>query len=179
MRGWPETGGKDDCGLQQPHDIVKAAKWLAQQPRVNPDKIGLMGQSLGGQVALSAAALDDIFKATAAYFPITDFRLWGVTTSLPQDALADYIYGMCTKSGTPEDRSPLYTSQNIKGAVMLLHGENDTNVILAHSKLIHQKMIENGQDSTLYIAKKGGHGSGGPGWENHNKIVYDFFNKKL
>ena len=179
LRGWKPTGGNDDCGLKQPKDVISAARWLAKQPGVNPDKIALTGQSLGGQVVLSAAALDNIIKATAAYFPITDFRLWGVTTALPQTVLKDYIYGMCAKVGTPEDRSPLYTSQNINGAIILLHGENDTNVILAHSKLMHQKMIESGQDSTLYIAKKGRHGSGGPGWKDHNKIVYDFFHKKL
>ena len=27
--------------------------------------------------------------------------------------------------------------------------------VLAHSKLMHRKVIEEGQDSTLYIAKKG------------------------
>lgn len=179
LRGWPESGGQDDCGLKQPRDIASAAEWLSKQPQVNPKRIGLMGQSLGGQVVLSAAALTKSVKATAAYFPITDFRLWGVTTGLPQPVLDDYIYGMCAQNGTPEDRSPLYTSQKIHGAVLLLHGDNDTNVLIAHSKLIQQKMLESKQDVTLYVAKGGGHGSGGNGWENHNQIVFDFFNKKL
>ena len=179
LRGWKPTGGNDDCGLKQPKDVINAAKWLAKQPGVNPDKIALMGQSLGGQAVLSAAALDNIIKATAAYFPITEFRLWGVTTSLPQAALDDYIYGMCAENGTPEDRSPYYSSRKIKGAVLLLHGEYDTNVVLAHSKLMHQKMVEDKQDVTLYVAKKGGHGSGGEGWGNHNQIVFKFFNHKL
>lgn len=179
LRGWKPTGGDDDCGLKQADDIVNAAKWLSKQPGVDSNKIGLMGQSLGGQVVLSAAARDSIIKATAAYFPITDFRLWGVTTSHSQLMKDDYIYGMCAKHGTPEDRSPLYSSQKIKGAVLLLHGENDQNVIIAHSKLMQQKMLESKQDVTLYIAKGGNHGSGGPGWENHNQIVYDFFHKKM
>lgn len=138
-----------------------------------------MGQSLGGQVVLSAAALTKTIKAAVAYFPITNFRLWGVTTSLPQPVFDDYIYGMCAKNGTLEDRSPLYISQEIDGAVLLLHGENDTNILIAHSKLMQQKMLEEKQDVTLFVAKGGGHGAGGVGWENHSQIVFDFINKKL
>ena len=100
-------------------------------------------------------------------------------TNHGQQMKDDYIYGMCAKNGTPEDRSPLYTAAKIQGAVLLLHGDNDQNVVLAHSKLLQQKMTENKQDVTLIVAKSGGHGSGGPGWENHNQIVWEFFNKKL
>lgn len=179
LRGWPQTGGKDDCGLRQPQDLAAAAKWLARQPQVDAKRIGLMGQSLGAQVALLAAGLTNTIKATAAYFPITDFRLWGVTTSLPQAALDDYIFGMCKQTGTPEARSPLMFAHKIHGAVLLLHGDEDTNVIIAHSKLMQQKMQEAKQDVRLHVAKGGGHGSGGKGWENHNQIVYEFFRQKL
>lgn len=179
LRGWKPTGGKDDCGLKQPRDVANAAMWLSKQPGVNPEKIALRGQSLGGQVVLSAAALTNTVKATAAYFPITDFRLWGVTTNQNQRVKDDYIYGMCAEEGTPEDRSPLYTSDKVTGAVLLLHGENDKNVVMTHSKLMHQKMLESNQDVTLYVAKGGGHGSGGPGWENHNEIVYEFFREEM
>lgn len=179
LRGWPETGGTDDCGLNQPRDVLNAAEWLSEQPGVNPEKIALMGQSLGGQVVLSAAALSDLIKATAAYFPITDFRLWGVTTSHSQSMKDYYIYGMCTDDGTPEDRSPLYSSDEITGAVLLLHGEDDQNVVITHSELMYQKMLESGQDVTLYTAKGGGHGPDGPGWENHKEVVYEFLREKI
>lgn len=179
MRGWPETGGKDDCGLTQPSDIIKAARWLAKQPGVDPAKIVLRGQSLGGQVALSAAALDSIIAATVAYFPITDFRLWGVTTALHHSVLDDYIYGMCAENGTPEDRSPLYSAHNIKGPVLLLHGDQDNNVIVAHSKLMYQKMREANQNVTLKVMEGGGHGSGGDAWKNHNRIVFDFLHQNF
>lgn len=86
---------------------------------------------------------------------------------------------LCAQNGTPEDRSPLYASQKIHGAVLLLHGDNDTNVLIAHSKLMQQKMLESTQDVTLFIAKGGGHGAGGNGWESHSQIVFDFLNKKL
>ncbi len=178
LRGWSPTGGKDDCGYRQPRDIIKAVKWLASQPNVDPTRIALWGQSSGGQVVLSAA-IDQQVKATVAYFPITDFRLWGGTTNHSQLMKDDYIYGMCTKEGSPEDRSPLYTADKISGAVLLMHGDEDKNVVITHSQLMHQKMLEAKQDTTFYVAKKGRHGAGGPGWENHHQKALDFIKEKL
>ena len=81
--------------------------------------------------------------------------------------------------GTPEDRSPIYTSDEITGSVLLLHGDDDQNVVITHSKLMYQKMLESEQDVTLYTAIGGGHGFGRPGWENHEEVVYKFLGEKI
>jgi dipeptidyl aminopeptidase/acylaminoacyl peptidase len=43
MRGWPRSLGTDDCGLQQPDDVVEAVRWLAAQPGVDPARVGVVG----------------------------------------------------------------------------------------------------------------------------------------
>jgi dienelactone hydrolase len=43
MRGWPLSGGADDCGLRQPDDVVAAVAWLRAQPGVAVDRIGIVG----------------------------------------------------------------------------------------------------------------------------------------
>jgi len=179
LRGWKDTGGTDDCGLKQPTDIVKAVKWLSKQPGVDPQRIGILGQSLGGQVALSAAAKDNSIKAIVAYFPITDFKLWGETTNHHQSMLDDYIYGMCTEEGTPLDRSPLFMSEKINASVLFMHGDQDKNTIIDHSKIMYDKMLQKGQAVELFVAKNGGHGSFGPGWENHFDYMIGYFRKQL
>jgi dipeptidyl aminopeptidase/acylaminoacyl peptidase len=60
-----------------------------------------------------------------------------------------------------------------------MHGDQDSNVILRHSQLMYDRMTAAHQDVTLYVAKGGQHGSGGPGWENHNAVAYDFFRRKF
>ncbi len=87
MRGWPPSSGWDDCGTRQPDDVAKAADWLAALPGVNADSIGVLGFSLGGQVALLSGARSDRIKAIVAYFPITDVQRWGDTTSNSGDPL--------------------------------------------------------------------------------------------
>lgn len=175
LRGWNDTGGRDDCGLKQSTDIVNAIEWLSKQPGVDPENIGILGQSLGGQVALTAAAKSHSVKAIVAYFPVTDFKLWGETTSL--DILDDYINGMCAQEGTSEDRSPRLMSDKINASVLFMHGDQDNNTIIDHSILMYLEMLKQNKDVELFIAKNGGHGSYGPGWENHFKYMIDYFRR--
>ncbi len=179
LRGWEPTGGDDDCGLTQANDVVNVAKWLSKQEGVDPNRIGLWGKSLGAQIVLSAAAKDSLIKATAAYFPITDFVLWGKTSELSDEIKDYYIYGVCTKNGSPEDRSPLLTSEKISGAVLLLHGDKDKNVLIEHSKLMYKKMQKAKQDVSMHIVKGGGHSSRKPEWQGHSDITRKFFQEKL
>ena len=48
LRGWPDTGGENDCGLQQVSDISEIVDWLAIQPGIDPNRIGIVGISQGG-----------------------------------------------------------------------------------------------------------------------------------
>ena len=56
MRGWPPTGGRDDCAGQQVRDVLRALAWLGQRNRVDDSQLFLAGYSQGGQVALLAAS---------------------------------------------------------------------------------------------------------------------------
>jgi len=69
VRTWPDTGGENDCGLQQPSDISKIVDWLAIQPGIDPNRIGIVGISQGGQVGLLAAAMNPKVRAVIAYAP--------------------------------------------------------------------------------------------------------------
>lgn len=47
-------------------DVAAAARWLAARRDVDPEKVALLGVSLGGEVALRVAAGDDGVRATVA-----------------------------------------------------------------------------------------------------------------
>ena len=99
LRGWPPSTGEDDCGAKQPDDVAKAADWLATLPGVNADNIGVLGFSLGGQVALLAGARSNRIKAIVAYFPITDIQRWRDTTS--NAGIRDYYIPQVCGTGKP------------------------------------------------------------------------------
>jgi dipeptidyl aminopeptidase/acylaminoacyl peptidase len=63
-------------------DVINAAKALQQDPKVKPDRIALMGRSMGGGVTYTAlVAAPGLFKAGIAYAPVSsnsvdNFEKW-------------------------------------------------------------------------------------------------------
>lgn len=68
LRGFGETGGKMDLDAQ----LADAGAWLAwlrARPGVNPEHVGVMGESLGARLAVIACARDQRCRAAAALSP--------------------------------------------------------------------------------------------------------------
>ena len=153
MRGWPPSTGRDDCGTQQPDDVAKAADWLATLPGVNADTIGVLGFSLGGQVALLAGGRSSRIKAIVAYFPITDIQSWRATTS--NAGIRDvYIPQFC---GIGNENSPVNSADKIHAAVLLIHGDHDTWVPAEQSLKMREALQKANRDVELLIIAGGDH----------------------
>jgi cephalosporin-C deacetylase len=70
-------------------DTAQLARVVMAQPEVDPDRIGSMGGSQGGALALVCAALEPRVRRTASIFPfLSDFqRVWEM--DLAKDAYSD------------------------------------------------------------------------------------------
>lgn len=154
MRGWPPSSGWDDCGTEQPDDVAKAADWLAKLPGVNADSIGVLGFSLGGQVALLSGARSGRIKAIVAYFPITDIQRWGDTTS-NAGIRHFYVPMVC---GTGDRNSPVHVAEQIHAPVLLIHGDRDTEVPTEQSLKMQEALRKVNRPVELLIIAGGDHG---------------------
>jgi dipeptidyl aminopeptidase/acylaminoacyl peptidase len=154
MRGWGQTGGNDDCGLQQPDDTVLALRWLAQRPEVNGARLGIIGFSKGGQVALLTAARTRSLRAIVAYFPITDIDSFGTTST--QFGVQSYVSGTCS-IGDAAARSPVVSAARISGSVLLIHGDADTTVPARQSILMQEALRRAGKRVELRLVPGAGH----------------------
>jgi dipeptidyl aminopeptidase/acylaminoacyl peptidase len=155
MRGWPRSGGADDCGLRQPDDVVAAAEWLRGAAGVVADRIGLVGFSQGGQVALLAAARDRRLRGVVAYFPVTDVELWKATTANPD--IPGYITAVCEPGGVGA-RSPVTRAGDIGAPVLLVHGDADTRVPTEQSVRMRAALESAGRLVQLLLIPGAQHG---------------------
>ena len=155
MRGWPETGGEDDCGARQADDVSAAVRWLARQPGVDPQRMVLVGHSQGGQVALLAAATQAPVHAVIAYAPVTDLELWAAMTHLP--GIVDYIEDECSDDAGFAVRSPIRVADKIKAPVLLVHGTHDRRVHLVQSARFADVLARAGGEVELRTVREAGH----------------------
>jgi dipeptidyl aminopeptidase/acylaminoacyl peptidase len=175
MRGWPPSSGWDDCGTRQPDDVAKAADWLASLPGVNADSIGVLGFSLGGQVALLSGTRSDRIKAIVAYFPITDVQRWGDTTN---NAGIRYFY-VPLVCGTGYSNSPVHVAEQIHAPVLLIHGDRDAEVPTEQSFGMRDALQKANRQVELLIIAGGDHGFKGEQDEQAWSSATKFFKTHL
>jgi dipeptidyl aminopeptidase/acylaminoacyl peptidase len=156
MRGWPPSGGGDDCGLLQVDDIVQVVKWLRGEPGVDPAHIGLVGFSKGAQNALLAAARGASVQAVVAYAPPTDLLRWDETTE--RSDLPDYIRLVCQAGEGLAPRTPVLQAARITAPVLLVHGDADTRVPFEQSQLMAEALRAAGREVELLVVAGADHG---------------------
>jgi len=180
LRGWPDTGGEDDCGGKQPYDVVAAINWLARQPGVNPSQIGVVGFSQGGQVALLTATLTDKLKAVVAYFPVTDIDRWAKTTD-NSGVRERYISDVCVRGAGSKSKSPVYVAGKIGAAILLVHGDQDKVVPMEQSVIMAKALMSSGKNVQLYLVEGGTHltRAGDDGWQEAWDLTKRFLKQNL
>jgi dienelactone hydrolase len=154
MRGFPGSGGQDDCGARQADDAVEALHWLARQPGVDRSRLGVLGYGQGAQVALLAAARSSLLRAVVAYSPITDVARWAQTTAY--QPARDYVTQVCQPHGL-SSVSPLFHSPTMSAPVLLIHGAADDRVPPSQSELMHEALQGGGRFSELHLLPEVGH----------------------
>jgi len=174
MRGWPNSGGQDDCGLRQPDDVVSALEWLATQPGVDPDRMGVLGISQGGQVALLTAVRTKRTKAVVAIASVTDVDRWGQTTTF--EGIPGYIRSVCQPTTV---RSPVHAATRIEAPVLLIHGTRDTRVPTEQSLLMRDALRNANKEVVLHLVPGAEHGFTAEQWNQTWPVILDFLTRTL
>ncbi len=114
-----------NLGALEVEDQISFARYMASQPYVDAERIGIYGWSYGGFMALGCALKGDgLFKMSIAVAPVTSWRYYDtiyteIYNDLPQDNPAGY-----------DDNSPINFADRLSGRTKLLimHGTADDNV---------------------------------------------------
>jgi dipeptidyl aminopeptidase/acylaminoacyl peptidase len=144
--------GESDQGLRQPLDVLAAIDWLARRPLVDPQRLGIVGASMGGQVALLAAAHRPPVKAVASFFAPTDLAKWRAANPF----VRDYLDDLCGPEGLPV-RSPILRVAQIDAPILLIHGDRDENVPVEQTITMARALESHGKEVESLIVSGATH----------------------
>jgi dipeptidyl aminopeptidase/acylaminoacyl peptidase len=123
-------------------DIADAADWAVNSGLADPKRMAIVGWSYGGYAALQSAALDPRYKSVVAIAPVAD--LGALRRDAEGFSNADIAKDMIGKGPHLREGSPYYNAASIKAPVLLVHGELDSNVRIAHSQRMERALRKAG-----------------------------------
>jgi acetyl esterase/lipase len=189
-------------------DVERAVRFVrhnAGEFGVDPNRLGVLGSSSGGHLALMiatqggpspAASADPVdhessaVQAVAVFFPPTDFLNWGApgVDGVGRGPLAPLFAAFGSLSDTEIGRqivgkmiSPIYYVTSSLTPILIVHGDADVVVPLQQSESFAAKAKEVGAPMVKIIVRKGkGHGWG-DFWKSKEDIdaFADWFDKYL
>lgn len=127
-------------GYYETIDQIEAAKYLAKQPYVDANRIGIWGWSYGGYMSsLCIMKGADVFKAAIAVAPVSTWRFYDTIYTerflqRPQDNAEGY-----------DKNSPLNHVNKLRGKYLLVHGTGDDNVHFQNAVELQNALIRAGK----------------------------------
>ncbi len=158
--GYGRTSAESDDGakrLDSVADLAAGREWLARQPAIDPHRIGVMGQSYGGFMVLSAITEHpDLWRAAVDYYGIADF-----VTILRDTGSWRREHRAAEYGHDPElfaRISPIHRAERITAPLLVLHGIRDPRVPLGESHQIVQRLRTLGKPVEYLEFDYAGHG---------------------
>jgi fermentation-respiration switch protein FrsA (DUF1100 family) len=170
-------------GWRERRDLSSLLDALAAQGEL-PGKVGVMGASLGGAVALQAAAGDPRIGAVVAEATFTDLRtiLYEYLerlTPFPRGVVLAGIVNLAgLMGGFPiDDVSPIRAVAGLEIPVLFIHGDQDTHVRPAHTRALFEAKPG---PKELLIVPGGTHlNLGSAGGVDRRSRIREFFRRSL
>lgn len=175
-------GNMTTVGHLEQKDLKAALDYLEKR---GFKKIGTMGFSLGGAVAIMTAANDKRIKAVVSdsTFANLDLMISEYYRNLfilksPLSLLTNF-WARIIVGVYPNNVSPEKAAQNLKIPILLIHSKEDP-VIPFENALRIQKSLKNNTSAQFFFMQEGTHGGVQENLEKeYQKRVLEFFNQNL
>ncbi|MEV6824638.1 S9 family peptidase [Amycolatopsis sp. NPDC051102] len=129
-----------DVGGAEFTDLLTGIDLLVDAGVADEDRLGIAGGSHGGFMAAWAVAHTDRFKAALVSAGVIDWPLLAATGEHSRFELA---------LGSRET-SPITHAHRIATPVLIVHGEDDTNVPLSQAELLHHALGDRPHEFVVY-----------------------------
>lgn len=146
-------------------DVEAAIRFIrahAAEYRIDPDRIALIGESAGGQLAsMAALGRDSGIKAVVAFYTPTDMVALARTSPLIPDGIRKQMTGTVWASlilARLGQMSPVQAIHKNMPPFLLIHGDQDPMVPLSQSTAMCEQMNTVGVACRLITVPGAGHG---------------------
>jgi dipeptidyl aminopeptidase/acylaminoacyl peptidase len=152
--------------------------------KLDGSRIGVMGRSMGGTVALNAMIIEpDLFGAGVLYSSVSadvvdNFNTWQRRNASLREAIF-------SRHGRPKDRPETWAAASainyvsrVAEPVLIFHGERDSTCPIAWSRATHRALLRAGVDATLITYPGEGH-TFAARWRDSIRESIRFFNRNL
>lgn len=142
-------------------DVLNAMGSLKTFADADPNRIGMWGHSLGGEIVLRAMVISPDIKAGVSWAgtvapPSEQLGMWGGGARIPHGA--PRVPGDLTgQYGTPEENPEFWESlaatsylENLSGPLQLHHGTADPEVPLSFSQVLYDEILKADKPAELY-----------------------------
>ncbi|HYP41259.1 MAG TPA: prolyl oligopeptidase family serine peptidase [Chloroflexia bacterium] len=148
-----------DWGGQDRLDHVHAMKLLADEPRVDVKRAGVIGRSYGGYMTLTLATRHPELWSAA----VDMFGIYNLITSIERFPVTWKPFAYQT-IGHPEkerdfllERSPSTYIDNISCPLLVMQGANDPRVVERESRDVVEQLRERGKEVDYVVFENEGH----------------------
>ena len=175
FRGSGESdGGFEEMTIEgEIADALAALERVRAEPTVDPDRVALLGLSLGGLVAACAAARDQSVSALVLWAAVADLMgVFGkrgdrdeVEERLARDGFVEWGAHRIGRGFFDDCRrvDPLAEVAGYRGPALVVHGSEDGSVPVAHARMYMDALA--GTDATSYIVQGADHTFTSVAWE--------------
>jgi dipeptidyl aminopeptidase/acylaminoacyl peptidase len=151
-----------DMGGLDVQDILSGIDALVAAGLVDRERVGITGQSYGGFMAAWMPCLTDLFAASVARSPCTDWRSQHLTSNIAE-------FDRLFLDGDPFDpasqyqtRNPLTHHARCRTPMLLTAGSLDLATPVNQAQQMYKALSERGVESALAIYPEEGHGVQAP-----------------
>ena len=153
-------------GHEDYSDVIDLVKAGIAQGRVDEHRVGIAGWSAGGFLSYLAVTRDSTFHFAAAVAGAggSDWDLSIQTSDTPVFAIqlaGRAPWSLNDHGANTENRfgSPIHHMDAIRTPVLILHGENDNRVDIAHARSFHFGCLERGVECEFVVYPRELHGA--------------------
>ena len=161
-------------GESELRDIEDGLDWLAAQPYVDAERIGIEGWSYGGYMVSYALTHSDRFAMGIAGGSVTDWRDY--------DTIYTERYMLMPQNNPDGYRrsSPRFAAADLSGALLLVHGTMDENVHMQNTLQFAYALQQAGKQFDMMLYPRSRHRLGGMDQEHHRHVtMLDFIRRHL